>query len=295
MVGKKAGKRSGKKGGKRSGKKPSTALVKAVTRIINKKSETKEASFFGTAGTFPQTGLYSAAAYSGQNQTITTVAGDVKVVLPYVLAGNEDWQRIGNKISPLSLRIQGTTKISLAQISTPLFAPTDIYAVLYVLQSKTIKSYSNFLNTVAGPQENLRLDGLLKTEEGNTIAFDGSVWASRLPVAEQNFTLLTKKVFRLRYAGLVGGGATPGAASIANSHDYVANWSLNVKPGKHMPKVLTYPEGGTTGILPPTANSPTNFAPFMVMGFYFADGSLPGPPTVRLENTYTSLLRYKDM
>jgi len=272
---------------------PSTGLVRAVTRILNKKSETKEASFFGTAGTFPQTGLYSAAAYSGQNQTITTVAGDVKVVLPYVVAGNEDWQRIGNKISPLSLRIQGTTKISLAQISTPLFAPTDIYAVLYVLQSKQIKCYTNFLNTVAGPQENLRLDELLKTEEGNTIAFDGSVWASRLPVAEQNFTVLTKKVFRLRYAGVVGGGV--GAVSIANSHDYVANWSLNIRPGKHMPKVLTYPEGGTTGILPPTANSPTNFAPFMVMGFYFADGSLPGPPAVRLENTYTSLLRYKDM
>jgi len=218
------------------------------------------------------------------------------VVLPYVTLGTEDWERIGNKIQPLNLRIQGTTKIALPQVSTPLFAPTDLFAVLYVLQPKQIKSYSNFLNNATATNyENFSLSGLLKTEEGNTVPFDGNVWASKLPVAEQNFTVLVKKVFRLRYAGLVGGGATPGATSIANSHDYVANWTLNIKPGKVMPKTLTYPEGGTTGLLPPTANSPTNFAPFMVMGFYQADGSPSGPAAVILQNTYTSLLRYKDL
>jgi len=269
---------------------------KRVLAVVQKHSETKEASFFGTASTFPQTGLYNDRAYSSQNQSITTVVGDVKIVLPYVLSGNEDWQRIGNKIQPLSLKIMGTTKVALPQTTTPLFAPTDIFAVCYILQSKQIKSYSNFLNnSTATNYENLRLDGLLKTEEGNTAIFDGNIWASKLPVAEQNFTVLAKKILRLRYAGLVGGGATPGAVSIANSHDYVANWSVTLRPGKHMPKTLVYPEGGSTGLLPPTANSPTNFAPFMVMGYYQADASPSGPPAVILQNTYTSLLRYKDI
>lgn len=276
---------------------PSKALTRAVTKIINRKSETKEASFFGTAGVFPQTGLYTDRAYSGQNQLISSVTSDVKVVMPYVFEGTDDWQRVGNKIQPLSLRIQGTTKIALAQISPPNWSPTDLFAVLFVLQSKQIRSISNFQYTTPGTPpvvvDNLNLQSLLKTEEGTTVPFDGNVWASKLPVAEQNFQVLAKKVFRLRYAGLVGTTGT--VASIANSHDYVANWTLNLRPGKHMPKVLHYPESTTFPALPPSfQNSPTNFAPFMVMGYYQADGS-SGPAAVRLENTYTSLLRYKDM
>ena len=281
-------------GRKHGVRKPKANFAKRVLKVVRGASETKEASFFGTAGTFPQTGLYNDRAYSSQNQSITTVVGDVKIVLPYVLSGNEDWQRIGNKIQPLSLRIMGTTKVSLANTSPPLWSPTDIFAVCYILQSKQIKSYSNFLNnSTATNYENLRLDGLLKTEEGNTAIFDGNIWASRLPVADQNFTVLSKKILRLRYAGLTGSGG--GVTSIANSHDYVANWSVTLRPGKHMPKTLVYPEPGTTALLPPTANSPTNFAPFMVMGFYQADASPSGPPSVILQNTYTSLLRYKDI
>lgn len=216
--------------------------------------------------------------------------------MPYVVEGTDDWQRIGNKIRPTSLRIQGTTKIALAQITPPNWAPTDLFACLYILQSKQIKSISNFQNssgTTPPVVDNLNLNILLKTEEGTTVPFDGNVWASKLPVAEQNYQVLAKKVFRLRYAGLTGSGG--GVVSIANSHDYVANWTLNFKPGKHMPSVLHYPESSTAPALPfAFLNSPTNFAPFMVMGYYQADGSA-GPPAVRLENTYTSLLRYKDM
>jgi len=264
--------------------KPSLALKRAVTQIINRKSETKQAGFYGTAGNYPQTGAYGDRAYSSQNSTVTTVAGDVKMLLPYILQGNEDWQRVGNKIQPTYFKIMGTVKIAQSQTLPPNFAPTDLFAVQWILTSKTWKSYQALLN--------LDLTRLLKTQEGSTVAFDGTVWGSRLELAEEDFTQISKKIVRLRYAGIVAGGGV-GTSSVANSHDYVYNYTITLNQ-KKLPATLLYPEQGST-VPAPYANQPTNYAPFMIMGFYKADGSALGPPAVLLENTYTTILKYKDM
>jgi len=279
--------RGKKKGGgfKPKAAKPSTALVRAVSQVIARKSETKQAGFYGTAGTYPQTGAYADRNYSTQNSTVTAVAGDVKMLLPYIQQGTEDWQRVGNKIQPTSLKIMGTVKIGQSQTLPPNFSPTDLFAVQWILTSKTWKSYQALLQ--------LDLTRLLKTQEGSTVAYDGTVWGSRLELAEEDFTQISKRIIRLRYAGIVAGGGGTNSSSVANSHDYVYNYTVTLNQ-KKLPATLLYPEQGST-VPAPYANQPTNYAPFMIMGFYKADGSALGPPAVLLENTYTTILKYKDM
>lgn len=267
---------------KKAGKaKPKQSLTVIVDKLINRKAETKTSMFYGTATTFPQTGLYADRAYSQQNQFITTNAGDLKWLLPNVVQGIGDNQRIGEQISPISLHINGTVKVSLSILTGN--SPVDIFAVVYVLTHKTYKNYEG-LNTGNNFAQ------LLMNGQGATSSFTGNVWAARQPVSRQNYNVLAKKIVRLRYAGLYTSGGQ--SVSIANSHDYVANYNV-VLTQKHMPKALKYPEADA----PATAytNSPTNYAPFMAVGFYWADGSGPAAPQALLESTYVTRLTYKDM
>lgn len=272
--------------------KPSKALTTAITRVIGRKAESKQAMFYGTAGTFPQTGLYGDRQYSIQNQFISSTTSDLKWLLPNVAIGTEDNQRIGNQITPTSLRIDGVVKVSLTNLTAP--APTDIYVVVYVLTHKVFKSYEALLGSPAvapavGFVGGNNFNQLLKNGENTTTNFSGNFWAAHQPVADQYYNVLAKKIVRLRFAGLYTSGGQ--SVSIANSHDYQANLSITLTE-KHMPAKLKYPEGTVTGAF---NNAPLNYAPFMCLGYYYADGSTPATPQAIVEQSYVSKLNYKDM
>lgn len=276
----------------RRGAKPSKALTTAITKVIGRKAESKQAMFYGTASVFPQTGAFADRAYSQQNQFISSTTSDMKWLCPNVAAGTGDNQRIGEQITPTSLRIDGVVKVTLAQLTTP--APVDIIAVVYVLTHKVFKTYQALLGSPAVPPAVGFVGGndfsqLLKNGENGTTNFTGNWWAAQQPVADQYYNVLAKKVIRLRFAGLYTSGGQ--SASIANSHDYQANWSVTLTQ-KQLPAKLKYPEATVTGTY---ANAPTNFAPIMAVGFYFADGSTPATPFGFVESTYVSKLNYKDM
>jgi len=271
---------------------PSKALTQAITTVINRKAESKQAMFYGTITSFPQTGLFADRGFSQQNQFISSTTSDLKWLLPNVAPGNADNQRIGEQITPLSLRIDGLLKVSLANLSGPF--PTDIYAVCYVLTHKVFKSYQALIGSPAVPPATGFVGGndftqLLKNGENSTTNFSGNWWAAHQPVADQYYTVLAKKIVRLRYAGLYTSGGQ--SVSIANSHDYQANWSVTLNKSK-LPAHLKYPEGAATGTY---ANAPTNFAPFMCVGYYNADGTNTATPQAVLESTYVTKLTYKDM
>jgi len=283
-----------KKGPRRRARVPkaSKALTKVINRVINRKAETKQAMFYGNPNTFPQDGSFANRGFSVQNQFITNVAGDMKWLLPNVTVGTGDYQRIGDQITPMSLRINGLLKVSLANLTGPF--PTDIIAVCYILTHKTLKSYQALTPCPPVPPATTPVGGadlttLLKNGENATTGFTGNWWAKSQPIADQYYNVLAKKVVRLRYAGLYTSGGQ--SVSIANSHDYQADWSVTLTQ-KHMPAHLKYPEGSFTGVY---ANSPTNFAPFMCVGYYVADGANSATPAAILESTYVSRLTFKDM
>lgn len=263
----------------RGNKKPATLAktVKAmVSNAITKKAETKTAIYYSNSTGLAGDGTYALRSWAVQNQLISNTVSDLKRMIPFVKPGTGENQRIGDKVTPLSLTCHGTVKVTLAELG--VLNPNDLFAVIYVLEHVTFKSYSSL---IAGND----FTQLLKTGENTTVRFNGEVWHSQMPVADQYYRLLKKRVIRLRYAG----STAAGAVSVANSHDYLGKFSLGLSK-KQLP-LLKYPEDPSTA----GANDPLNVAPFFAMGFYWADGQQYTSPQTLIETQYVTCMKYKDM
>jgi len=271
---------------KKSAPKASTSLatmVKAtVNRAINRKAESKTAIYYNNGSGLAGDGTYANRGWAAQNQSITSTVNDLHRMLPFVYTGVNENQRIGDRISPVSLSVQGTVKIR--KTVTDLETAQDLFAVIYVLEHVTYKSYTSL---IAGND----FTQLLKNGENTTNAFEGEVWQAQQPVADQYYRLLKKKVVRLRYAGITSAQTPPAGndVSIANCHDYQAKFSLGLSK-KHLP-TLKYPESSLVA----GQGDPLNVAPFFAVGFYWADGTTYLLDQALIEQQYVSVLKFKDM
>lgn len=275
-------------------------MVKAIGKIAKKavlpKAENKLACFYqsyndGTTLTANRAGVNANRGWATQNQKITGVT-DVLKLIPNVFQGSTDNQRIGQRITPVSLNLKGQVRVSLPRLNTR--NRTDLKVVIYVLQAVAFKSYDALYN--AAPT---LLPNLLQTGENFTQAFIGEAFDKDRLVSDQYFKLIKKKTVSLRYAGLdqIGGGQIPGGTVVAtaNSHNYYAEFNMNLV--KALPKHLSYPESADT------ANNqaePINSSIFMAMGFVNQlEQAQPGegiPAALTwIEQCYTTQMKFKDM
>jgi len=258
------------------------ALAQAITKVINRKAETKEVAWYGGP---LYGGTYADAAYVNHNPIITSNTTDILRLIPKILPGTSDNQRIGERVRPVALQVNGSVRLSDGTINgVNAEFRDDVVVVIYVLQHVSLKDYANL-------QLSNNFLQLLRTGENDTAAFSGTVTDSQLPVEDAYYRLLSKKKIRLRYAGAIPGSAegvpTNAVVSVANAHSYYADFSFNLT--KHLPAQLKYPElSATTG-----QNDPTNSSIFMCMGFYNMDGQPALTQLVAIQ--YTSRLRFKDM
>lgn len=257
-----------------------------VARAISRSTETKQVAWYN--GPTPSNGTYGQANYIIQNSTITSNTTDILRLLPYVVQGTGDNQRIGERISPKSLIVQGTVMMNIAntqRVAGNVGVFTDIYVVIYVLQHVTAKSY-----TALGTSNDFTQ--LLRDGEGTTKPFMGHVWDSQMPVEDAYYRLLKKKKYRLRYAGkgTTQGGDPPGPAWLSppNTVSYRSEYKLNLS--KYLPKQFKYPDAAVTAT---GVNDPTNSSIFMCMGCYQGDGSVDQSWT--FSQQYITQLKYKDM
>lgn len=299
----------------------SKPLRRAITAVVRSQAETKRAAFYqsyndGTSNTPNIAGAYSAQGWSVQNNQITSNPVDILQVIPPIQQGTDDWERTGNKISVSNLDVKGSVRVKLkllekiyADLSgnweTNTATPFEnVKVVIYWLQHKTLKSYTSLRNANDFTQ-------LLEAGNGYNVAFKGYPNDAHMPVGSQFYTVLKKKVIKLKYAGLVtpvlpAGAVTPPslsppnyAASISNAHTWYADYSVNLT--KHCPKNLLFPDDGSSGVA--AQNQPTNSSIFMCMGFIDernpSNTTFVGPPTfpveTLIEQTYVSSLSFKDM
>jgi len=265
-----------------------TGLARFVKRVVRGQAETKMAAWY-SGGTNPLgTGARSNYAAEPHNAQITSNTTDIMRLIPIVAVGTGDNQRIGERISPTSLRVDGVLSINQTNVLAQV-APQDFVCVIYVLQHKSLKTY-NSLQT--GPND---FTQLLLTGEGDTVGFTGSPYQATMPVADQYYTLCKKKIIRLRYAGAQitpTGSSPPGGSaivSVSNSHTWSASYSFNLK--KHLPKNLKYQESNVTTGQP---SDPLNSSLFMCVGYYRMDQLTPGDAAY-ISNSYVSKLSYKDI
>jgi hypothetical protein len=279
------------------------ATVKLIKKVINGESETKIIQYFsGTNGLFTNTGTYNTSAYFAHNSSISDNQLDINRLIPFSTLGIETNQRIGKEIKPLSLLLKGNVKLRGQDILNNV--PIDRWAVMYILEHVTYKSYvglgtNNDFNQLLLTGSDVGNPNAANTTNGFGIAPNATVPTGGLvqnymqPVVKQYYRVLKKRKFRLRYAGASLTTVLPGAPySVANSHDYQADFSVNLT--KYLPKKLKYPEAGGVQSVASGAFDPTNSAIFMCWGGYEVDGTSIHPSTI-FEVIYHTTLNYKDI
>lgn len=274
----------------------SKPLRRAVKQIVRGDLETKYTNWYETLNggdrTTRATGGYAQSGWAVQNQSITNNPLDILRLIPTVLEGTGDFNRIGSRIRPVSFKVKGFMRVRLDLLNSTSTLPTDFTVDLYVLQHRQLKDYNNLYASN-------NFGDMLELGEGETVAYQGIAIDTGMRVSDKHYTVLQRKRITLRYAGIINGTATASPFSIANSHTYYAEYSLNLI--KHLPKVLMYPDDNSNGVPvdPVVYNAPSNSSIFMCMGYPnwkapLNNGSAGSANNSFMEQTYMTELGFKD-
>lgn len=241
---------------------PLTALVKAVTKkkggkgltktqktqvksIVSKPAETKYRA------KFPAYNPLAGAAYMDSWTAFSsgiTGTGEIFYALPPLLQGTDNWQRVGNKVTPKKLQV---TLDFCATIHDTTRA-VDKTVHVFLLTCKSVKNLDNFS---AIPITNLLEDG-----QGGNTSFDGTTPGSFYPVDKNNFTVLKHITFRLvKGFGMPTDSTVNTSVAVTDSVISPSGSYRRIKMNVKTPKTLLYDTHSTS--------YPTNFAPFFVIGY----------------------------
>lgn len=176
-----------------------------------------------------------------------TGTGEIYACIPQTIQGTDDFQRIGNQISPVSAYVNLTMDCGTSNsLST-----YDITVHVFVLNCLSVKALDNYTS--------IPITELLNNGDGTNTGFDGTAIKEQQPVNNASFRVLHHKKVRLvKGFGLYRNtsGTTAGMTDgIVSPSTHMARMRLKVK----LPKLLKYEST--------SAQYPTNSAPFLCIGF----------------------------
>lgn len=211
----------------------------------------------------------------GFNSSIS--AGDLYGVLPKVIQGDKAWERSGAYITPKYLLLRGTIALNATEADS-----LGARVRLMVLSAKGEKSYLA-VNTAGTDIANTLLDQGFTPNTAppwaNKTKYDGSPIRHLFPVNKDNLVVHHDK----RYSLFSSYGSTANQHSGDDTRRFI-EFTLKVK----CPKKLVYEDA-----LDP--NYPTNFAPFICLGFTYPDGTTPSVVTTPILGNLHSTLIYEDV
>jgi len=176
-----------------------------------------------------------------------TSTNELYTLLPAVGQGTQDWQRIGNEIQPTSLI--NKIKLSIVGRTVP---SVSIYADVFFLTSKTVKDYH--LNA------QILTDKLMNVGDGNNAPYDGTSFTAMYPINTTLFTVLKHKRIKLQKAkDNPNQTYTSGEDPSTSVSPYSTEFTVKIP----VPKKLKYRDS--------TQAWPTNYYPFMCVGFHATD------------------------
>lgn len=199
------------------------------------------------------------------NSPIT--ANDCYSIIKNIPEGNTSYQRDGDRIKPKFLMVSGDVSVN------PGYNPDT--RVMYV--RVIVASQKNTKQSAAGVVAGIDTDHLLRSGDatiGAETNFDGTLTKLRYRVNDNKFRVYFDKVFRLC------------PTSAASGFPLTDNqFSFQIGTTK-LPANLSFDEGA--------GDYPNNFAPFLAIGYCYADGGVPDTLNSRIITKVSSKLIYED-
>lgn len=240
------------------------SLVRTIKKVIHSQVETKQA--YTTSGN----------SLIQFNSGIT-VNADYQTLLPSITNGSGDFNRIGDQIRAQSLIVKGYIKFEPTNPNTFIRNPCVI-ARLFILSLKK----NQFIGDVQ--TQTTALVGLLK-KGGTTSQWTGVLSDIYAPVNTDLFTVHMDKKYYLNqtnYTTIGGPASAVFPSDIKNTVKFFSH-SLKVKN-----KLLRYDANFNSGL------NPINYAPFMLLGYAYLDGTTPDTLASPLGLHYDVVFNYED-
>lgn len=244
-------------------------LMRLIQKAIGRNEETKYVANSPSdgAGAVLQTLWYSPGQLGAINNFFPAI--------PALTQGTDDYQRVGNKIRPTSIKV--SLKIGLNPQNVDA---CSLLGVIYYGVDRAGKTWNNV--------HPLQTAAILDNGNGTNSAW-GGIRSDLAKPTDKKLVTLKRIVFRLsktegiQNSDLSGALVTAGNYSTANGLSE-KNFLLTFRP----PKGLTYLTNNDT--------FPQNYAPFFAVGFCHADGSaLVVPDDTQLVNVNSRVhMYYKD-
>lgn len=165
-------------------------------------------------------------------------------ILPLVgplTQGTDGNQRVGMRVKPLSIVVKGHVGYDPAVGGCESIRP-----VLYFLNSRQLKTNAGITANHVGISAQL-----LEDCDGSNLRFDGSLSVAQYPVNTDDYSII--RVLRL--------SITKDNTTSSDGKSYF-DYSVKLNAPAH----LIFDEG---------SNYPTNYAPFLAIGWYKTDGGAP--------------------
>lgn len=181
---------------------------------------------------------------------------------------NSAVQRIGDKIQPKSLKVRGCISVKTGQLTSQV-----LYVRVMILAQKDIKVSSQV--TAGSVNANALLRPMLNTgpPAADEAQYTGSTQTSLYPINTDLFRVYMDKTFKL----------SPAQNLTVENPGGAFRWGYDFK---QLPANLTYDSGN--------GNFANNFAPFVAIGYCYADGTVPDVATTRIVSNTYSLLTFED-
>lgn len=241
----------------RKGKKLSKPLRRAMTqvakKVISRRSEDKVAGVPVETDVLHNSGIASA---------------DCKPLVMQIPQGTSSNQRLGDRITPKSLRVRGMIGVN----PEATFATSkEIYVRVMLLAQKDIKTGVEILAS------GVDAGALLRAGYGGTgdaITFTGVTNNLLMPVNTNLFRVYYDRQFKLDLC-LTDPGKTT----------HCHQWSYTFTK-KNLPASFTFDEGN--------GDWPNNFSPFVAIGYAYADGTAPDIVTTNIITNTWAQLAFED-
>lgn len=241
------------------------AFTKNVKKIVQAMTETKKA--------FHASGDSLVKFNSGINS-----AGDMMQLFPNIAQGPDEGQRIGNLIRTHSLRVKGYLKLDINEDNNVTKLPS-VAVRMMIVSMKTRPCYFDATGT----------PGTLATllEKGQaTVGFTGLLTDLYAPINTDVFTVHHDETIYLNQSFINSVGASVPSQYLAQDVSQTVKF-FDI-PVKCKNKLIRYDVDVGGGLFP------TNFGPFLLVGYSYLDGSSPDVVDTKLGLQYDTILTYED-